>query len=288
MLALVLNLSAGRAAANQPHDERLAASSTDGGSEIVVTSDSARQVATDFVEEIDNPEQQRDEPMARFAQAVCVGSAGLPIDAAQSVVDRVSEVARSVGLQTGGPDCLPNIMVIFTDDTKQAMRALRRKRSGALNGQTRASIDRIIEEPGDARSWIEVETRSRDGEKLLLAPNEPAILNIASQSRLVSPIRRDIVSATVLIERSAAADRSLLQMAEYAAVRALTGARSHGRLQASSILSAFTPDGDDRAPPQMTRLDRGYLNGLYAGTGNILPGMKRHQIARQIAMELAR
>ena len=288
ILVLAVIASADIASAGQLTTDRLPNTSSGADSAIVVSSERIRETAEAFVNQVQNPEQESDEPLARFTDAVCVGAAGLPVGAAQAVVDRVTEVALSVGLRTGGSGCYPNIMVVFTDDPKEAMRTLRRNRSGAVNGQTRAAIARIIDEPGSARSWIEVETRSRDGEKLQLAPNQPAILNISSQSRLVSPLRRDIVSATVLIERSAIGNRSLRQIADYAAVRALSGARGHSGLEASSILSTFTPEGDDQAPAEMTSFDRGYLHGLYAGTGNILPRMKKHQIARYIVEELGR
>lgn len=263
-----------------------ALASVDRDGEIVVTTESLQDQAISFVRQVQNREQENDEPIARFADAVCVGSAGLPENAAQTVIDRVSEVARSVGLATGAPGCAPNIMIVFTDNTAEAVHRLSRIGSRAIASQPLAAIAKIAKERGNARAWTEVETRTRDGEKMLLAPNEPAILNISSQSRLVAPIRRDIVSATVLIERDATAGRSLHQIADYAAVRALSGAQARDELEGSSILATFTPAGDAQAPPEMTSLDRGYLRGLYAGEGNILPAMKKRQIARQIVAEL--
>jgi hypothetical protein len=87
-----------------------------------------------------------------------------------------------------------------------------------------------------------------------------------------------VVSATVLIDRDAVAGRDLAQVADYAALRALTGARLRGRADGNSILALFTPEGDMRAPQRLTPFDRGYLAGLYAGRGNILPQMKKQSM----------
>lgn len=248
--------------------------------EIVVTSKDLQEQAAIYAREVESPEQENDEPLARFSDTICVGSAGLPEEAAQNIVDRVSEIALSLGLKINSPGCDPNITIIFTDDLANAVRRLSRNGNRSIRSQSLASIKRIVNEPGSARAWTEVETKSRDGEKLLRVPNDPAILNINSQSRLVAPIRRDIISATVLIEKDKIADRNLRQVADYAAVRALTGAHSAGLLGAKSILAAFTPDGDDEAPLEMTGLDISYMKALYNGAANILPAMKRQQIVR--------
>lgn len=248
--------------------------------DIVVTFEELQEEAAIYTHKVENQEQESDEPLARFSDTICVGSAGLPEKAAQIIVDRISEVALSVGLKIGDPGCDPNINVIFTEDVAGAVRRLSRNGNRSIRSQSLASLSRISNEPGGSRAWTEVETKSRDGEKMLLVSNDPAILNINSQSRLASPFRRDIISATVLIERNEVADRSLRQIADYAALRALTGARSAGSLGAKSILATFTPDGDKEAPLEMTELDQGYLKGFYAGTPNILPAMKRQQIVR--------
>lgn len=257
-----------------------AIAASDGKDDIVVLSRELQDEAFSYTDKVKNEEQESDEPLARFSDAVCIGSAGLPEEASQKIVDRISEIALSLDLKIGSPGCSPNITIVFTDDVANAVRKLGRNRNRSIRSQSLASIQRIIDQPGSARAWTEVETKSRDGEKMLLAPNDPAILNINSQSRLVAPFRRDIVSATVLIEKNEIPDRSLRQIADYAAMRALTGARGVGMLGAKSILSTFTPDGDDKAPMEMTDFDQGYLRGLYTGNANILPTMKRQQIVR--------
>ena len=255
-----------------------------GDQEVVITSDMRDEAARArrFVNQISEP-LARDVPLARFSDPGCVGSTGIPKAAAQAVVDRISEVAASVRLRVAEPGRAPNLIVAFVEDSRAAVRRLARVGSGAINTQSLADIGRIVDEPGRARAWIEAETRSRDGDRPSYAPNDPTMLRISTSSRLFSPVRRDVVSATVLIDRDAVAGRDLTQVADYAAMRGLTGARLRGRGEADSILTLFTPDGDARAPRGLTRFDRGYLQGLYAGQGNVLPLMKKQHIAWHMA-----
>jgi hypothetical protein len=253
---------------------------------ITVTPDASRETAEQFVNRIEPVSQPNDEPLARYTDPVCVGSAGLPAEAAQVIVDRVSEVAASVGLRTGAPGCAPNLMVVFDMDTTAAVQRLSQGRSRAVASQSRDDIRRIADEAGQARAWTEVVVKSRDGDlQSQDTPNNPPSLRVSTSTRLSMPIRRDILSATVLIERDAVAGRNLTQIADYAAMRALTGARSRGELGASSILSLFTPQGDSRAPEGLTSLDRGYLKGLYSGRSDLWPMVKRDYIARSILRE---
>lgn len=229
-----------------------------------------------FIERV-SPSVRRDQPPARFADPICVGSGGLPPAAGQAIVDRVSEIALSVGLRIGAPGCAPNILVLFVADGRAEVRKLARRGSAGLDGQSRTDIDRILDEPGPARAWTQVETRSRDGDRPSRAPNDPAVLNIATSTRLSSPVRRDIVRSTILIDRDAVAGRDLRQVADYAAMRALTGARS-SVTDASSVLAAFAPDSEGQTP-YLTAFDQRYLEGLYAGRGDLPWSMKKDSIA---------
>lgn len=230
-----------------------------------------------FIDRV-SPSIPRDYPPARFTDPICVGSSGLPPAAGQTIVDRVSEIALSVGLRIGAPGCTPNILILFVVDGRAEVRKLARRGSAGLNGQSLADIDRILEEPGSARAWTQVETRSRDGDRPSRAPNDPAVLNIATSTRLSSPVRRDILRSTILIDRDAVAGRDLRQVADYAAMRALTGARSRPGADASSILAVFAPDNEGQTP-HLTEFDRRYLEGLYAGRSDLPWSMKRHSIA---------
>lgn len=176
-------------------------------------------------------------------------------------------------------------MIVFIDGTRAAIEKVHGTGSRSIASQANADVKRIVSEKGDAISWIEVATKSTLGEKPYMAPNDPAILNVWTSSNMSMPIRRDIISATVLIELKAIPGRSLLQIADYAAMRALTGAKGRGDFGSKSVLSAFTPDGDNKAAQELTIQDKGYLRGLYKGRSDLKPVMKRQYIASEIAKQ---
>ncbi len=218
--------------------------------------------------------QSGDLPMARFSEEVCVTSLGLDAASGQMIVDEVSAVARMAGLRTGQTGCSPNLLVAFVADGQSTALRLARAGAGAMRSQSLAAVKRIIGEAGQARAWIEVEPRGRDGERPIYSPDQPTMIRGRSLSRLSSPVRMEIVSATVLIDRDAMQGRPLTQAAQYAAMRALTGAQGGGAAAGESILSAFTSSDDVGAPKTLTANDRGYLRGLYAGRGDIAGNLK--------------
>jgi hypothetical protein len=109
--------------------------------EVVITSDKRAEAekARRFVERVSEP-LAGDVPLARYSDPVCVGSAGLPPVAAQAVVDRVSEVALSVGLRVGEPGCAPNLMVAFVEDSRAELRGSPAGRAPGLKWRRAAAM----------------------------------------------------------------------------------------------------------------------------------------------------
>lgn len=229
------------------------------------------------------------EPLPRFTDTICPGSVGLPPEAGQAIVDRIAEIAASLGLKTGAPGCTPNILVAFVEDSSKAACKLLSGSSRAFASLTLAQARRVVAEPGAARGWSAIETVSRDGDPMTPGldsrPGDPLTLYAPTASRLSLTFRRDIRASTVLIDRDAVAGRSLAQVADYAAMRALADARTDAAAGQDTILALFTPEGDRTAPAGLTAFDRGYLKGLYAGRGDLTSTMKQGAILRRIAQE---
>ena len=255
--------------------------------EVLVTGDRTRTVRR-LVDAV-SPDVASDEPLPRFTETICPGTIGLPAEAGQAIIDRIAEVAVSLGLETGAPGCAPNILVAFVNDGSAFARKLLARPSPAFASLTLAQARRVVAEPGAARGWSAVETLSRDGEPMTPGndsrPGDPLTLRVSTASRLSPAFRRDIRASTVLIDRDAVAGRSLTQVADYAAMRALADARIHAAAGQDTILALFTPDGDRTAPDGLTAFDRGYLKGLYAGRADLTSTMKQGAILRKIAQE---
>ncbi|KQT31930.1 hypothetical protein ASG29_08630 [Sphingomonas sp. Leaf412] len=261
----------------------LQATSPAAGDDIVVTArmQRAREVVGRQVDAV-LPPLRFDQPLARFTAPVCPGVTGLSRASAQAVVDRIGVVADETGLRVGAPGCDPNLVVIVTADGPGTVRRLIDRRPGNVRAQSLADVRRLIAEPGAARGWAEIETRSRDGDRADNDPGGPPTLSVQTASRSALAIRRDIVSAVVVIDAAAVAGRDIGQMADYAAFRALTDARPGKGIGDETIMSAFLPGGDAAAPTSLTPLDRAVLRGIYAGQGNVAWGIRRGDIVRAI------
>ena len=75
-----------------------------------------RKYVQEFVGKVSAPAAGRG--YARWHRSVCVGVHNLQKDAAQYIVDRVSQAALDVGLAPGEPGCSPQVIIIFTTDAK--------------------------------------------------------------------------------------------------------------------------------------------------------------------------
>ncbi len=282
LLALVATIAAQAAqTARTPPPPADTAAATQDSDDIVVTA-RTRDRARDTARRVEAalPPTTIEQPLARFADPICPGVVGMARTSGQAVVDRIGIVADMLGLNVGGPGCDPNLLVIATADGRALVRRMMTRRTGNLRAQTLADLRRILAEPGGARAWVEWEVRNRDGERATVVnPGEPPTLAVQGSSGIVSAIRRDIVSAIVVIDTAALAGHDPVQIADYAAMRALADARPARIGDTASILTAFTSAA---APATLTPFDLGLLRGLYKGQGNVTAGMKRAIMVREI------
>ena len=190
-----------------------------------------------------------------------------------------------LGLKVAEPGCDPNLLVIVVADGRKTVSRLIQRRTANFRSQALSDVRRIVAEPGSARAWVEIETRSRDGDRPVNDPDAPPLLTVQGSSRIANGFRRDIVSAIVVIDAAAAAGRDAAQIADYAAMRGLSDARPDRMSGAASILDEFTPKRDTDAPRALTPLDRGILRGLYSGQGNVPSALKQGMMVQEVLAE---
>ena len=213
----------------------------------------------------------RDEPLARFQEPLCPGIAGLRVEVAEMVVGRIRENAESLGLRLGDPaTCKANVLVAVLEDGRAYVNRLRERRPYIFQALNKDQREALFEAEAPARSWIRVVTRTRDGmvvserENLEIPPQTSMAM---AHSKIYSATRRDIMSAGVLIDAEAVPKVSLLQLADYATMRALAGDSAEGvAMPGGTILSLFA--NPEHAPPEMTAGDRIFLRTLYATLPN--------------------
>lgn len=228
---------------------------------------------------ITRPQNMYDVPLARFQNRLCPGVMGLRTDHALMVVDRIRAHATDLKMWMAPDDgtCRPNFIVAFVRNGQQQMAELIE-----ANGYLFADVPlqerrELIEESGPVRVWSVIETRTRDGMPVPKAQSlsEPPVVSMwMAHSKIYTATREDIASVLVVFDLEQIQGKTLVQLADYAAMRGLARTRPvEGDGQPmDTILALF--DESAPPPPQMTDFDRAYLASVYDGIPNI-PGITK-------------
>lgn len=213
-------------------------------------------------------------PLAMIQSPVCPGIVGMPANMGEIMVDRMRFNAERVGL-TLAPlgNCTPNILVIFVRNGQGVIKDLSKKAGGLLDGIKFADLKELLAERGPVHAWVVTETRSRQGDTIQ-GDNEWDMtkiptLNIAqSQSHIFLAHRIDINKAVVMIDIAAIDGMGVVQLADYATMRAFAATNPvKGDAAASTILGLFDP-GVAR-PRELTDFDLAYLRTVYEGVDSL-------------------
>ncbi|WP_066794836.1 hypothetical protein [Sphingomonas soli] len=226
-----------------------------------------------------------DGQLARFAEPVCPIVLGLSPESSLAVARRMRDIAEDAGAKVAPERCDPNIVIIIAADADMFTAALR-KRFPAMFAGLRPGELRRAKREGPVHAWNTVEVRNEDGEAATGGDGEePPVLAVQSASNIRPPTQQVTLQSIVVIDDGAALGKSLTQIADYAAMRTLAGARPPREPgMAETILSLF--DADGVPPPQMlTRLDSGFIKELYSGAGNATARQKARAAARRVAGE---
>lgn len=226
-------------------------------------------------------------PLARFEIALCPGIGGLTADTAALMIDRIRENARFVGLEVQGDGCDPNFIVAFVDDGVATLNRLIDNNPARFQ-YLNSSEKREMLEPGPVHVWTDVQPANRDGVPMRRGRNlvEPPLTNgWMSHSLIYTSNRNDILSVMVLVDRSAALDLTLVQLADYATMRGLVQTQTPDTPSVSSILGLFAPvdeQGDNRANG-LTDFDRAYLSAVYEGIPNMPAAARLGRVTAELA-----
>lgn len=224
--------------------------------------------------------------ISRFFAPVCPTVIGMPATHARVVALRMREVARQAGVEVGAVGCRANVALVIVPDGRAFIRGLRNARPGLFATVEPGAVRAMTERRAPVLSWMTSEPINEDG----FAVNpQTGTLTVRSASIISEPTRQSTVQAIVVIEERAADGRSLGQLADYAVMRAVAGARppvgGAGRAP-STILTLF--DAGNDAPAEATRFDRAYLRALYRSRANQRSMGQMAQMSRMIAAEAAR
>lgn len=248
--------------------------------EVVVDARRLEDAAEEFVDAVADPVGRRG--LARWHVGICVGVANLEGEAAQYLADRVSDVARGVGLRSHEPPCHPSILIVATTDGAAfaeqlvAMRPVLFRPGGSGMNQGPAALERFKTSDEVVRWWSVSQPTDVDtglsavrmpgqcnrtcvgvGSAVDYAPNT----SVRSASRLSAQYRQDLKRTFVIVDVDRMGEVTLEQLGDYIAMVTLAQIdpdADTGRFE--SILNLFDePD----AVEGLTGWDRAYLEGLY-------------------------
>lgn len=199
-----------------------------------------------------------DGQLARFYDKVCLQVVGLPPALRDKFASRFDVVASSVGVPLARKKCTPNLIVLFVADTDSFM-TLMKARHADFFADLGATERMAALKPGSIRSWRQLEIRDDVGNRSL--PDNPS----DPPPQFETPTHTRTVNAVVVFDRPTIVGKSIWQLADYTAMRALAGARppDKGAIGARSILSLFDP-ANAATPTALTDMDLVLLGGLYS------------------------
>lgn len=242
-----------------------------------------REEATRFVSSI--TAGRSDGQVARFEAPVCPMVIGFTPEISRQIVARIRKVAKAVGAEVAPEDCTGNVALVATPDGGALVKGMRATNPELLAGLETTQIRRLIDGGGPVRAWSATATVNEDGQRLSAPsssnPMGPSSLNVKTASILNPSSKRVIDTSTVVIDSPVMAGKTVIQLADYVAMRALAKTRPvEGEAKVGTILTLFDPEA---SPPQsVTEVDVAYLKALYAMPGNRRVGYQISTIAKAV------
>lgn len=260
--------------------------------DVVVEGRRLEQLAREFIEDVAAPTRTRG--LARWNTRLCVGVLNLRPDVAQSIVDRISDVARELGAEAGQPGCRPNALIVATDDGAALASAMVESRRRAFDigslkiTQNDEALEAFMTEQRPVRWWqMSVPTDSETGERAIRLPgdvdpttNQPAAPRIAvfAASRITSQIRDDLTKVFVIVDIDDVNGLTTTQLADYLAMVTLAQIDAGGDTAGyDTVLNLFW---NRAGVTGLTDWDMAYLTGLYGAEQNrINPNAQARSVA---------
>ncbi len=251
--------------------------------DVVVDARRLEDAAEAYVDQVAAPARRRG--LARWKDGLCVGVANLENNMAQYLADRVSDVARGLGLRAHEPDCHPSVLIVATSDAPSFTRDFVDMRprlfrvGGAGMDRGSAELRDFINQERPVRWWhVSMPVDSETGEPAVRLPgyisgsgavtDGPSAQQYApntvihAASRLNDQTEDVLKRVFIIVDVDQLDGASLEQLGDYVAMVAMAQIDPEadtGRFD--TILNLF--DDPATAPTGLTGWDRAYLEGLY-------------------------
>jgi hypothetical protein len=250
----------------------------------------------DFLDQVAAPARARG--YARWDRRVCVGVHNLQTDAAQYIVDRISLMARDVGVEPGEPGCRPQVNIIFTADAGQLSADMVEREPGLFRPAGgyagmdlgREALAEFVRSDKAVRWWhVSAPVDAHTGNLAIDIPSRrmcgdmhcPPYVNVQGPSRIHSGTTDELQYVIVIVDPTKLTGTTWQQIADYLGVVSLAqiDPRTDPK-EFDSILNLFS---NPAAYSGLTDWDRSYLEALYAIDLERVPNAQANQIVSRIA-----
>jgi len=162
-----------------------------------------------------------------------------------------------------------NLLVAVIDDPHGYVESLHQRRPYLFEELGQGERKALFDSPGPVHTWTRMQVKSLGGipvEERRNLTDLPQAAVMSAHSLIYVPVRRDITSVMILIDRKAVQGMTVAQLAAYATMRGLSGDQAE-QLEApgETILSLFDAAAK---PAELSRSDRIFLKTLYSSMPN--------------------
>ncbi len=260
--------------------------------DVVVEGRRLELLAREFIDDVAAPTSTRG--LARWNTDLCVGVANLRADVAQAIVDRISDVARDLGVQAGEPGCWANVVILAANDPAGLATSLvEYRRRGFDTGSPKMhpnsdGLQAFMTDERPVRWWqTSIPTDTETGYRAIRLPGDldpatgqPAapVINVFAASRIHSQIRDDLSKVFIIIDMDDVQGLTTTQLADYLTMVTLAQIDAEGDTSRyDTVLNLFQ---NREGVTGLTDWDRSYLTGLYAAEQNrINPNAQARNVA---------
>lgn len=212
---------------------------------------------------------------ARWDREVCIGVINMDREHALFLIERVSQVARPLGLRLGEPGCKADVRIYVTDQPDALTVSLTdtyplsfrpARRLVSLGNE---ALERFRTSDAPVR-WWHVSAPIMDGTNQLAMtvnsaedPRQPMYVTVRNGSRLRGNTRDDLISVTIVLDLNQIGAVDFGALSDYVAMVALAPvdptADAKGLNTVMNLFSQPEVTG-------LTTLDRDYLAALYSAS----------------------
>lgn len=223
--------------------------------------------------------------IARWDDPVCVRVIGGWHAVNVAMADRISEMVRSLNIQTGDDGCRPNVMVVVAENPDGFAQVFADRYRIRFFDNRRAEIAAFIAPPRAIRWQHRTGTGVIDGSPLIDAGTggrggEAAAL---PNTRLRRSTTEKITRAVVVIDPERVSRIPTASLVGYVAFVLLVDLKPFPDTGGNpSILNLFDESPEGTTPAGLTAWDRAFVEGVYAMSTDRRFGVQQSQIERSM------